>query len=201
MTEYEEIVQRIHTCNQCALSEQRNTAVPGEGSVTADIMFIGEAPGFHEDRQGRPFIGRAGNVLNEMLASIGLQREDVYITNMVKCRPPDNRDPLSGEIQACGTYLDKQIELIAPKVIVTLGRFSFGKFFPGEAISKARGKPRRWQNVMVYPIYHPAAILHNPKLRPALEMDFARLPALIQEVIEASEEQEEGQTSQQLSMF
>ena len=181
MNEYEALVQQITGCTRCPLSQSRNHAVPGEGSLTADIMFIGEGPGFYEDRDGRPFVGPAGQFLEEMLGKIGLSRPDVYITNMIKCRPPENRDPLSGEIDACGSYLDQQIEMISPKVIVTLGRFSFSKFFPGEAISKARGRPRGWRDLMVYPMYHPAAALHNPGLRPAIENDFTSLPGIIKQ--------------------
>ena len=120
-------------------------------------------------------------MLTGLLNGIGLRREDVYITNMVKCRPPNNRDPMPDELNACSGFMDAQIEMIKPKVIVTLGRFSFGKFFPGEAITRARGKPRRWRDLTVYPMYHPAAVLHNPKLRPALENDFRRLPELIEQ--------------------
>ena len=202
MSKFDDLIQQIHNCTRCTLSETRNTAVPGEGASDADIMFIGEGPGFHEDRQGRPFIGPAGKVLEGLLAGIGLKRQDVYITNMIKCRPPNNRDPLPGELESCRSYLDEQIEMIAPKVIVTLGRFSFAKFFPGEAISKARGKPRRWRDLMVYPMYHPAATLHNPNLRPALENDFKRLPSLIESVIESHEpEPEPTAPAQQLSLF
>ena len=150
MLDFDDLIQRINTCTKCALSETRTKAVPGDGSRTADVMFIGEGPGFYEDRDGLPFIGQAGKLLNELLATIGLGRKDVYITNMVKCRPPNNRDPLPGELQACDPYLDEQIELVSPKVIVALGRYSFSKFFPGEAISKARGKPRKWRKLMVY---------------------------------------------------
>ena len=202
MSEYQELVQEINACQKCTLSQKRTNAVPGEGSTTADIMFIGEGPGYYEDQQGRPFVGRAGQVLNDLLATIGLKREDVYIANMLKCRPPENRDPLQDEIAACGGYLDRQIKLIAPKVIVTLGRFSFGKFFPGEAISKARGTPRKWGDLWVYPIYHPAAVLHNPRLKPALEDDFKRLPELIRSINEQVSQEAEGEKDpKQLSMF
>ena len=205
MTEYEEIVQRIAVCTLCALSERRTRTVPGDGSATADIMFIGEAPGYNEDQQGLPFVGAAGNVLTNLLAGIGLRRSDVYITNMVKCRPNNNRDPLSGEIEACSTYLDAQIELIDPKVIVTLGRYSFGKFFPGSSISRERGKPRLWRGRMIYPMYHPAATLHNPRLRPALENDFRNLLPLVQEVMamppDDAGSEDDGPSEQQLSMF
>ena len=201
MSEFDDLDQRIKTCTLCGLSKTRTTAVPGEGSRTADIMFIGEGPGFYEDRDGRPFVGPAGKFLDELLASIDLKRENVYITNMVKCRPPNNRDPLPTETQACQPYLDKQIEMISPKVVVTLGRFSFSKFFVGESLSKARGKPRRWRNLMVYPMYHPAAALHNPKLRPVIESDFSRLPSLIGEATQMPEEEPEAARAQQLNLF
>jgi DNA polymerase len=166
-------------------------------------MFIGEGPGYYEDRDGRPFIGQAGKLLDEMLAKIGLERQDVYVTNMVKCRPPNNRDPLPEELSACAPYLDKQIEIISPRVIVCLGRFSFSKFFPGETISKARGRPRNWNGIKVYPMYHPAAALHNPKLKPAIEKDFRNLPALIEQVNQATQNAPEPEQTQarQLSMF
>ena len=177
--------------------------MPGDGALDADIVFIGEGPGFHEDRQGLPFVGQAGNLLNEMLASIGLSRSDVYITNMVKCRPPNNRDPFPAELRSCTPYLDAQIELIQPKVIVTLGRYSFAKFFPNESISRARGRPRSWQDIVIYPMYHPAAALHNPGLRPALVRDFSALPKLIRDVAErqATGEMPEQESAKQLSMF
>ena len=184
MGDYDKLVQEIDSCVKCALSRGRTRSVPGSGATDADIMFIGEGPGYYEDQQGVPFVGAAGNLLNEMLASIRLSRRDVYITNMIKCRPPNNRDPFPAEISACSGYLDRQIEMIKPKVIVALGRFSFAKFFPTETISRARGKPRLWNGLVVYPMYHPAAALHNPNLRPALERDFARLPGLIRSVME-----------------
>ena len=181
MTEFDELVRRIRTCTLCTLSEKRTQAVPGEGSRTADIMFIGEGPGFYEDRDGRPFVGQAGRLLDELLSSINLNRESVYITNMIKCRAPNNRDPLPSEIQSCGPYLDEQIEMIAPRIIVTLGRYSFGKFFPDQTISKARGRPQNLNGLVIYPIYHPAAALHNPRLRPTLEQDFQNLRSLLEE--------------------
>lgn len=183
MSGLEAIVERVAGCNRCELAEQRERTVPGSGAADADIMIIGEAPGYNEDKQGLPFVGAAGGVLTDLLAGIGLRREDVYITNMVKCRPPSNRDPQPAEMSACADYLDEQIALIDPKVIVTLGRFSFGKFFPGRSISRERGKPRMWNGRMIYPMYHPAATLHNPRLRPALESDFRNLPVMVEEVI------------------
>ncbi len=200
MSEFESLTRQILSCTLCVLSRERTQAVPGEGSQSADIVFIGEGPGFYEDRDGRPFVGPAGMLLDELLASIGLNRPDVYITNMVKCRPPNNRDPLPGEIQACKPYLDKQLEMIGPKVIVTLGRYSFSSFFPGQTISKARGKPRRWNGLLVYPMYHPAAALHNPALRSVIEDDFRRLPSLIDEAVQV-DEAETMEEPQQLSLF
>ena len=205
MTDYPDLVKQISTCEKCGLSEGRNNSVPGDGALDADIMFIGEGPGYHEDRQGLPFVGQAGNLLNEMLASIGLSRHDVYITNMVKCRPPNNRDPFPEELRSCAPYLDAQIELIQPKVIVALGRFSFAKFFPNESISRARGRPRNWRDLVIYPMYHPAAALHNPGLRPAIQRDFSALPELIREVAErqatGETKERETESAQQLSMF
>ena len=136
-------------------------------------MFIGEAPGYHEDRQGRPFVGPAGHLLDGLLASIGANRQSVFIANMVKCRPPDNRDPQPPEIAACAQYLDRQIELINPKLIVTLGRFSLGRFFPGESVTRARGKPRAAPDGrLIFPVLHPAAALRRPELRKTLVDDF-----------------------------
>jgi DNA polymerase len=200
MTEFDELVRRIRTCTLCTLSEKRTQAVPGEGSRTADIMFIGEGPGFYEDRDGRPFVGQAGRLLDELLSSIDLNRESVYITNMIKCRAPNNRDPLPSEIQSCGPYLDEQIEMIAPKVIVALGRYSFSKFFPDEPIGKARGKPRRWNGLIVYPMYHPAAALRNGSLRAALERDFQSLLPLLEKGLPSARPQEADQ-SEQLSLL
>ena len=199
MTEFDDLVRRIRSCTLCTLSQKRTQAVPGEGSRTADIMFIGEGPGFYEDRDGRPFVGQAGRLLDELLASIDLDRESVYITNMIKCRAPNNRDPLPGEIQSCGPYLDEQIALIAPRIIVTLGRYSFGKFFPSQTISKARGRPQGWNGMVIYPIYHPAAALHNPRLRPALEQDFQNLRSLLEEPAAAPTAAEPE--AEQLSFF
>jgi DNA polymerase len=142
-------------------------------------MIIGEGPGYYEDQQGRPFVGPAGRLLEELLASIGMKREDVYITNMIKCRAPSNRDPLPSEIKACKPYLDRQLELIGPRVVVTLGRYSFAKFFPDEPIGKARGRPRRWNGLTIYPMYHPAAALRNGNLRSLLEKDFLALPSIL----------------------
>ena len=200
MSDYDDLINRIKSCTLCTLSEKRTQAVPGEGSVDADIMFVGEGPGFYEDRDGRPFVGPAGKFLDELLQSIGLRRETVYITNMVKCRPPNNRDPLPGEVNACRPYLDSQLEMIGPEVIVTLGRHSFSKFFPSQSLTKSRGRPQRWRSLTVYPIYHPAAALHNPRLRSVIVEDFSRLPDIVLTAREASQEPEAAET-RQLNLF
>ena len=201
MSDFDDLILQIKSCELCPLSQQRTNAVPGEGSPTADVMFIGEGPGFYEDRDGRPFVGPSGQFLDEMLASIGLRRQDVYITNMVKCRPPDNRDPLPGELESCQPYLDRQLEMISPKVVATLGRYSFSKFFPGEPISKARGKPRSWKGYTIYPMYHPAAALHNPRLRDVIQDDFTRLPSLVEGEARKATDQPEPSAAHQLSLF
>jgi DNA polymerase len=164
-------------------------------------MFIGEGPGFHEDRQGIPFVGAAGNYLNELLAKIDLKREDVYITNVVKCRPPGNRDPQPQEIEACRPYLDKQITLIHPRLIVTLGRFSMQRYFPGASISRIHGQPKRVGNVIYYPMFHPAAALHQPRWRSLLEEDILKLPGLLAKLDEIEEEEAEIPQAEQLSLF
>jgi len=170
-----EIGQEVSTCERCVLKNTRKRAVPGEGSVDAEIMLIGEGPGFHENEQGRPFVGAAGQFLNELLKRSGLTRDMVFITNVVKCRPPGNRDPLPEELSACSGYLDRQIEVINPKVIITLGRYSMARYFPMGKISLIHGQPSWIKGRLVIPMYHPAAALHQPQLRPALEQDFSRL--------------------------
>ena len=169
-------------------------------------MFIGEGPGAQEDRQGRPFVGPAGQFLEELLASIGLRRQQVYIANMVKCRPPQNRDPLPAEISTCSKYLNRQIELIDPKLIVTLGRFSLARFFPGESISRARGRVRERDGRRIYPIMHPAAALYRQEMRNSIIEDFSRIPDILAQAGEQPaplEESGEVQTPppEQLSLF
>jgi len=154
--------------------------VPGEGNPNADIVFIGEGPGFYEDQQARPFVGPAGKFLDELLASIGLNRGDVFICNVLKCRPPGNRDPLPGEMEACKPWLDAQLETINPRVIVTLGRYSMTRYFPGQSISKIHGQPRKLGETLVVPMYHPAAALHQASLRRTIEQDFKKLPEILQ---------------------
>jgi DNA polymerase len=173
------IAREVRTCQLCPLSRTRTHAVPGEGNPKAQLMLIGEGPGYNEDKQGRPFVGAAGSFLNELLASAGLKREDVYITNVVKCRPPQNRDPMPNEIEACSGYLQRQMRLIDPAVIATLGRHSMGVFFPGERISRVHGQPRQADGRTVVPLFHPAAALHQPALKVAEFEDFSRLPDIV----------------------
>jgi len=173
------VARRVAACRDCALCQGRTNAVPGEGNADAQIMFIGEGPGFYEDQQGRPFVGASGKFLDELIRSIGYDRRSVFIANVVKCRPPQNRDPQPDEIEACGTYLQEQIEIISPKVVVTLGRHSMQRYFPGEAISRVHGQPRRKGELIVVPMYHPAAALHQGSLRAVIEADFARLPGFL----------------------
>ena len=175
----QEIRQEISTCQLCQLAKGRLNAVPGEGPSKVDIMFIGEAPGFHENRQGKPFVGQAGQFLDELLQAAGVNRDQVYITNVVKCRPPNNRDPLPEELKACQRYLDEQIALLDPQVIVTLGRISMAKFITGGRISAIHGRTHNVGNRKVVTMYHPAAALHQPNLRQTLIEDFARLKRFI----------------------
>lgn len=200
------IAEDVSKCKKCDLQHSREKGVPGEGPSNAEIMLIGEGPGFHENMQGRPFVGAAGDLLVELLDSIGLTREHVFITNVVKCRPPSNRDPSPEELQACSPYLDKQIQIINPKVIVTLGRFSMAKFLPQAKISEIHGKPFTVKGKLIVPFYHPAAALHRPSLRATVEGDFSKLPELIKDVKKAPEVQPvesepQDDSPEQLSLF
>ena len=181
MDSLEEIARLVSRCTDCDLHRGRANAVPGEGAADAELRFIGEGPGAQEDLQGLPFVGPAGRFLDELLASIGLRRDRVFIANMVKCRPPQNRDPLPGEIGACSKYLNRQIELIDPKLIVTLGRFSLARFFPGESISRARGRLRERDGRRIYPVMHPAAALYREAMRSGIVEDFKRIPGILEE--------------------
>ena len=198
MSELSEIHEDIAHCTKCELSKYRSRAVPGEGAANADIMFIGEAPGWHEDQQGRPFVGPAGQFLEQLLASIGLRRNQVFIANVIKCRPPGNRDPLPDEILACRHWLEQQIELIKPKIIVTLGRYAMAKYFPGKSISKIHGTAQKQDDIIYYAMYHPAAALHQYSLRQAIEEDMHKIPSLLAQVESISQEK---QQPQQLNMF
>ena len=174
-----QVAQEVSVCTRCALHFSRKLAVPGEGPSNADIMFIGEGPGFHENEQGRPFVGAAGKYLDELLASINMKRSDVFIGNVVKCRPPGNRDPLPDELASCSEYLNRQIQAINPKVIVTLGRFSMAHFLPNAKISDVHGQAMVVKGRLIVAMYHPAAALHQRTLKPTIEEDFLRLPGYI----------------------
>jgi len=189
MSELEELHQRIASCPDCDLCRTRTRAVPGEGPPNAEVLFVGEAPGFYEDQQARPFVGPAGRFLDELIASAGLRRDQVFITNVVKCRPPNNRDPLPGEVDACRKYLQRQIELIQPKIIVSLGRYSLAWFSPRDAISKVHGQAKVRDGVYFIPMYHPAAALHAGNMRKVIEEDFRKIPAVLERAREAPPEQ------------
>src|SRR5215472_17336003 len=184
----EKVAAEVSTCTKCDLCKSRTKAVPGEGNPYARIMFIGEGPGFHEDTQGRPFVGPAGQFLVELLASINLKRSDVFITNVVKHRPPGNRDPLPAEISACDDYLERQIAAINPQVIVTLGRFSMAKFFGGDKISTIHGRARSVDGRICIAMYHPAAGLHQQSLKDTIRADFKKIPTVVAEAERLSAE-------------
>lgn len=205
----EKVAAEVRACPKCPLSLSRTLAVPGEGPANARILFIGEAPGFHEDRQGRPFVGASGQYLEQLLATIQLTREQVFITNVVKCRPPGNRDPQPDEIAACRSYLDRQLALLRPSVIVTLGRYSMERFFPGQAISRIHGRAKRIGDVFYLPMYHPAAALRRPDWRHEMEQDMQRIPELLAEIDKAAQAKtakdddadDSGDQFEQLSLF
>ncbi len=198
MSTLTELYQEIALCRQCEIAKNRTKVVPGEGAEDAGLLFIGEAPGWHEDQQGRPFVGPAGQYLDELLTSINLKRQQVYIANVIKCRPPQNRDPLPVEISNCRKWLDRQIELIRPRIIVTLGRYSMARFFPGKTISKIHGTAEKREDILYYAMYHPAAALHQHSLRQTIEADMIRIPSLLAQVESIPEDKP---PSQQLKMF
>jgi len=200
LSQLTELCAEIVNCSKCALAQGRANSVPGEGPENAAIMFIGEAPGFHENRLGRPFVGAAGQFLEELLASIHMRRESVYICNVIKCRPPNNREPLPNEIEACRPYLDQQLELIKPRLIVTLGRYSMAKFLPKASISKVHGMPSKFGAFVVLPMFHPAAALHQPKYRADIENDMLKIPQVLASV-DGVEQAQPGQHAEQLSLF
>ena len=198
MSALSELYEEIALCRQCEIAKYRTKVVPGEGAEDADILFIGEAPGWHEDQQGRPFVGPAGLYLDELLASINLKREQVYIANVIKCRPTGNRDPLPSEIHNCRKWLERQIELIRPKMIVTLGRYSMAMFFPGKSISKIHGTVQKRDSIIYFAMYHPAAALHQQSLRRAIEEDMLKIPQLL---TKAESVTETDKQPKQLTMF
>lgn len=198
MSALAQLGEEIVACRDCELAKSRTKVVPGEGAEDADLLFIGEAPGWHEDQQGRPFVGPAGQFLDQLLASIGLRREEVYIANVIKCRPPQNREPLPAEIESCRKWLDRQIEIIQPQMIITLGRYSLARYFPTESIGKIHGKPRKLGGVIYYPMYHPAAALHQGSLRRTIETDMLRIPQIL---AQGKNLPQNAVESQQLSLF
>jgi uracil-DNA glycosylase len=174
----------IRSCKSCGLHATRTQAVPGVGPCPADIMIVGEAPGFNEDRQGEPFVGAAGKLLDTLLGRISLSRADVYITNVLKCRPPMNRDPMPNEAEACSPYLKRQLELIRPKVVLILGRHALERLMPGQgSISRVHGSLVKRGDVAYVPLYHPAAALHNGALVADLERDFDRVKRYLDELL------------------
>ena len=198
MSALSELYQEIALCQQCEIAKHRTKIVPGEGPEDAEIMFIGEAPGWHEDQQGRPFVGPAGKYLDELLASINLKREQVYIANVIKCRPQGNRDPLPTEILNCRQWLERQIESIHPKMVVTLGRYSMALFFPGKSISKIHGTALKQDGIIYYAMYHPAAALHQQSLRQTIQADMLKIPSLLAQTGGIAETKPQPQ---QLTMF
>ena len=206
-----QIANEVAVCTKCALHESRKKSVAGEGPAHAEIMFIGEGPGFHENEQGRPFVGASGKFLDQLLAQAELTRTDVFICNVVKCRPPSNRDPQPDELAACDEYLEKQIVTINPSIIVTLGRISMSKFFSGVKISAVHGQMQKVGDRFVIPMFHPAAALHQPALKSSILGDFAKLPGLLNEartalgrkvVLKTKESHSQvGNETKQLSLF
>jgi uracil-DNA glycosylase family 4 len=184
LTELEAFERQVAGCTRCRLAQGRTQVVFGVGDSQADLMFVGEAPGFHEDKQGYPFVGQAGKLLDQLLGGIGLERSNVYIANVLKCRPPGNRDPAPDEIQACESHLFRQIELIQPRVVATLGNFAT-KLLSGKptGITRVHGAEQEvtlgGSRVLLYPLYHPAAALYTPRMLQVLEQDFSRLPELL----------------------
>jgi DNA polymerase len=184
LARFERLAEEASGCTRCRLAEGRTQVVFGVGDPTADLMLVGEAPGFHEDKQGYPFVGQAGKLLDRLLEGIGMTRGDVYIANVLKCRPPGNRDPVPDEIQSCEPYLFRQVELVEPRVVGTLGNFAT-KLLSGKqtGITRVHGQPQDvvlgGRPVLLYPLYHPAAALYTPRMLAVLEEDFARLPDLL----------------------
>ncbi len=183
----EQVNRALRSCRKCRLSRTRTNVVPGEGSSSAEIMFVGQCPGFHEDQQGRPFVGRAGQLLDELLTSIDLKREKVFITNIVKDRPPENRDPMVDEVRACSPYLERQIKIINPKLIITLGRFASEFFIPNGKISQIHGVPHRVRGLLILPLYHPAAALRSGGVADELRRDFKKIPKVLAGELEVKE--------------
>ncbi len=197
----EALAGEIRACTACPLHRSARQAVPGEGSAESGVLFLGEAPGYNEDVQGRPFVGAAGQLLDELLVGIGLDRSKVFITNVVRHRPPENRDPLPDEVAACDVWLRRHLEALAPRVVVTLGRFAMYKFLPGQSITRVHGRVQRIGGVTVFPMFHPAAALHQPSYRADLVKDFAALGAFLVTAPAVSEPKAEAPKPHQQTLF
>ena len=199
----QQIEKNVKSCKECRLHEQAMNAVPGEGDINSPLVFIGEAPGANEDKTGRPFVGRAGNLLEKLLGKIGYTREEIWIGNIIKHRPPGNRDPTPDEIRACSPYLSLQLKTMAPKLIVTLGRFAMHYFYKEGTISKNRGNLIKTDKYYIYPVYHPAAGLRNSSMLRALEEDFMKIPAVLESIKKGSNKFviNEDVDEDQLSLF
>jgi uracil-DNA glycosylase len=201
MFDLDALAAQIRVCILCRLSQSRTLAVPGAGNPNARLMFVGEAPGFNEDKQGVPFVGAAGSLLESLLASINMSRDQVFITNIVKCRPPDNRDPQPDEIEACRPYLEQQIADIKPRMIVTLGRYSMQLAYSGVTITKVHGQPKRVGDIVYYPMFHPAAALHQPRYRSLLEQDMRKIPEILASLKDVEPGDSPSTPPSQLSLF
>ncbi len=200
MSALSELYEEITHCQKCEMARYRTRTVPGEGAEDADIIFIGEAPGWYEDQQGRPFVGPAGKFLEELLDLINLKRQQVYIANVIKCRPPANRDPLPQEMLNCRVWLERQIELIRPRIIVTLGRYSMALFFPQKSIGRIHGTAEKRGGIIYYAMYHPAAALHQQSLRETIKVDMLKIPQLLAQAKDMPEVEKELEIKQ-LNMF
>ncbi len=201
MSALENLRQEIVVCTKCkTLVDSRTQVVPGDGAEDAPVMFIGEGPGFNEDKQGSPFVGQAGSFLNELLALINLKREQVFITNIIKCRPPENREPLPYEIQNCRPWLDAQMAIISPKIIVLLGRYAMASFLPDKSITKVHGTAQKVGNITYFAMYHPAAALYQQTLRETIKNDMLKLPGILAQAKEIENAPVKSET-RQMSMF
>ena len=196
METIEVLADQIRQCQKCPLHQTRTKAVPGDGPSTAEVMMIAEGPGFNEDQKGSPFVGAAGVFLDQLLVQAGLKRADVFITNIIKCRAPNNRDPVPNEVSACTPWLDQQIEAIKPKLIITMGRYATERFLPGETISKLRGRVRRRFGLNIYPVLHPAAGLRRNDMRQSVIQDFRNIPQVLRDLSRPTQDDMETPSSQ-----
>lgn len=194
-----QVEKNVLSCKECRLYKTAHNPVPGEGNINSEIVFIGEAPGAQEDKTGRPFVGKAGKLLEGLLSDIGYKREDVWIGNIIKHRPPGNRDPLTDEITACQVYLKLQLEAIDPKIIITLGRFAMNYFYKEGRIGMDRGTLKKVDNYYIYPVYHPAAALRNPGFAEKLREDFVKIPEMLEFVKKSDEEEINSEKTQDLN--